>query len=361
MRRLTYTLVFATLVSGCGDSPEAPSMDQDMEAAIEGPRENVTVTMIELGTLGGLGSLAYDVNDSGQVTGHSDHPDGLLHAFRWSASTGMEDLGEIGNWSQGLGINRAGDVTGYASFSPDGHAFRWTTTTGIVDLGILSPFRDYSAAWGGINDSGYIAGESYTAAGNLHAVRWSPNGVIQDLGALPGGQSSQALAINNRGWVTGSALTSAGQLHAFLWKPSTGMVSMGALGGTGGYATDVNDNGAVSGVRITGKTGAVFRSAGGSLILLPVLAANAASRAISLNNAGTVVGWSGSQPNTGQGTMHAFAWRSSFGLVDLHVGPWLRSVATRISNTNWIAGFVSGPHPVTGICCIDRAVVWRVQ
>ena len=52
--------------------------------------------MIDLGTLGGDGSVARAVNASGQVVGDSATADGTSHAFSWTAAGGMIDLGTLG-------------------------------------------------------------------------------------------------------------------------------------------------------------------------------------------------------------------------------------------------------------------------
>jgi probable HAF family extracellular repeat protein len=50
-------------------------------------------TLLDLGTLGGDGSLAYAVNESGLVVGRSTTAGGWEHAFAWTAAGGMVDLG----------------------------------------------------------------------------------------------------------------------------------------------------------------------------------------------------------------------------------------------------------------------------
>ena len=53
--------------------------------------------MVDLGTLGGSRSVAYGVNESGQVMGWSETA-GIAgpHAFLWTLAGGMVDLGTLG-------------------------------------------------------------------------------------------------------------------------------------------------------------------------------------------------------------------------------------------------------------------------
>jgi len=87
-------------------------------------------TMIDLGTLGGTYSDASAINDRGQVTGYAYPAGGYSHAFRWTASGGMQDLGTLGGTdSSASAINDCGQVTGTANTADgdgDSHAFVWT-------------------------------------------------------------------------------------------------------------------------------------------------------------------------------------------------------------------------------------------
>ena len=84
----------------------------------------------------------------------------------------------------------------------------------LTDIGTLGGISSGGAA---INDAGQITGGAATSSGAYHAFLYS-NGVMTDLGTLPGGTYSQGLAINNVGQITGYFLTASGTDHAFLYS-----------------------------------------------------------------------------------------------------------------------------------------------
>jgi probable HAF family extracellular repeat protein len=88
-----------------------------------------------------------------------------------------------------------------------------------------------------------------------HAFRWQ-DGVLTDLGTLPGGNSSDSSAINARGWIAGGAntsvldpLTGSPAEHAVLWKEDNEIVDLGTLpGGIESATLYVKNGGEVVGI-----------------------------------------------------------------------------------------------------------------
>ncbi len=200
-------------------------------------------SMQDLGTLGGTNSYPVDINDSGQVAGTSDITlDRAQHAFLWDGAN-LLDLGTLGgSSSEGLAINAAGQVAGYAQNAAGAdRAFRWSG--GVMrNLGTLGGTSSRGDA---INASGQVAGSSQLAGNSAeHAFFWN-GGVMQDLGTIEG--DSFALGMNDTGQVIGNSYpVPIVAVHAFVWS-GNGLVDLGNLGGTRAGADDINNSGHVVG------------------------------------------------------------------------------------------------------------------
>lgn len=156
-----------------------------------------------IGTLlGGAASEALGINNHNHVTGIAFIPSGSADAFIWTKSGGMRDIGTVqeGIMTYGFAINDKDEVVGFNAL---GRPFYWSDATGLRLLRTLG--GPYTEAYA-INNSGAIAGSSQIPANLFHAALWSNHSVTpQDLGTLPGGNTSVAKGINSSGQIVGWA------------------------------------------------------------------------------------------------------------------------------------------------------------
>jgi probable HAF family extracellular repeat protein len=210
-----------------------------------------TFTVTDLGSLalGGTIDVSYGraLNNLGQVAGSSYTPSSAQHAFFWTKTSGMQDLGTFGGQnSTAWGVNDSSQVVGEADLANGlTHAFLWTQAQGLQDLGSLSHASSYAYA---INNVGQVVGQAFVSLNTSHAFLWTATGGMQDLGTL-GGADSVATAINDLGEVVGySGLAGGGETHAFLWTPQRGMQDLGAVRSyDGSYATGINNSSLIAG------------------------------------------------------------------------------------------------------------------
>jgi probable HAF family extracellular repeat protein len=218
----------------------------------------------------------------------------------------------------------------------------------LLDLGTFGgPASFFSGFVNGeriLNDRGMIVGSAATSEADphdpicflpdcflSHAFRWG-GGVLTDLGAIAGANSSRANAINAHGWVAGfseiggiNPLTGEPAGHAVLWRDGE-MVDLGTLGGVQSAAIYVNNGGQVIGVATSNAVKDPFSFLGAALhpflwqdgVMrdLGTLGGPDAIPASGCTNErnGLVAGTSftNSTPNatTGSPTQHPFLWKN---------------------------------------------------
>jgi probable HAF family extracellular repeat protein len=288
---------------------------KEIHAALWDPDRGV----LDLGTLGGNGSVAWTINDAGQVAGDSlnDIPDDLnasgviglpgttqTHSFLWQRGV-MQDLGTLGGTGSGTyAINERGQVVGLS------------TINSISNPGTGMPTID--------------------------PFFWDGHKMV-DIGSL-GGTYGVAYAVNNRGQVTGVSHVSDESQHAFFWPGRDGkIVDLGTLGGTRSEAKAINDKGDVTGAaRLPGDTGphAVLWRNGG-IVDLGVIPGDLCAEGMSLNSRPQVVGFSNQAGCPGQHS-HGFLWEHGV-LFDLN-----RLIVNRTALQVIEGGFINERGEIAG-------------
>lgn len=289
--------------------------------------------MIDLGTLGGNNSKAYDINESGQIAGSAQRSDNHSHAARYAdgAWQDLDPLEEKGNSSSAYGINNLGHVVGsFTATDFHTHAFLWTPEGGMIQLPNIPGTN--SVAWD-INHSGWIVGQyrepttPYTQKGFL----LSPGGVMTTLTPGWGG----AYAINDNGQVTGED-ESSGFARAFLYDiEKKERTDLGVLAGLASWGSGLNDLGQVVGYSTYNSASEYYRAAlyAGGWSSLGVLSGGM-SWAYDINNRGQIVGESAAVNNT---RIHAFVYEGGV-MTDLAPG-WYQSHAYGINERGQIVGW----------------------
>ncbi len=277
-----------------------------------------------LGSLSGYQkSFGYSVSTGGSVvTGYCERTDGVRRAYRWTAETGMTDLGTLGGSSAvAFAVSDDGSVIVGDAFPTGGiagHAFRHVSS-GMTDLGVLGTGGG-STAYDTNFDGSIIVGWSYTAGyGPWRAYKWTPTTGLVGFDTA----NAYAIATNPDGSVVvGYRLDSLGHLKAVRWI-GTEASDLGTLGGHESRAYDLSDDGSVivgfSGTSMAPTdvpTHACRWTAGGGLEDLGTLG-GMNSYAYRVSRDGKIVLGNSVLPPPGN-EAHAFIWTRHGGMQDLH-------------------------------------------
>ncbi len=219
-----------------------------------------TTSLRAPGTPNTLGSGTNLSRDGSCTVGFQDAgPLSPLHALRWTQASGPVDLGTLDPPNDGSRTSSANDasadcsvVVGHSNTTSTFivHAFRWTAASGMVDLGAPAGAERQSRGLGVSADGSVVVGDAEFQIGSpggpfilSEAFRWT-EGTFQSLGA--GAFRSVATAITADGALVVGQIAGASGSSAFRWTQPAGTVTLGALPGFPvAMATAVSDNGRV--------------------------------------------------------------------------------------------------------------------
>jgi probable HAF family extracellular repeat protein len=166
-------------------------------------------------------------------------------AFRWTADSGMTDLGSVNGYRNNFANATSFDGSVVVGFSGE-HGFRWTAELGMVDLGLPADAASRSATI--VSGDGATVGGHTVRSGLITAFAWTAANGVQELATLGNCREGYPSAINADGSVIVGAnyeWNSGRRVHAVRWTTG-GVQDLGSLG-TGWYstATHVSANGQV--------------------------------------------------------------------------------------------------------------------
>jgi probable HAF family extracellular repeat protein len=172
-----------------------------------------------------LDGVAFWINDQGQAAGYSGTCTAALHAVSWENGT-ASPLPDLGTGAIAEGISNQSQIVGIVG-SADGttqYGALWQNGV-LTNLGLLP--GDFGGLASGINNKGQAVGSNFDSNFNWsHGFIWQ-NGLMTDLNTLFPASSNlfavMANKINERGQISGMAIVlsgpDAGNIHAFLATP----------------------------------------------------------------------------------------------------------------------------------------------
>lgn len=278
------------------------------------------------------------------------------------------DLGTLGHTiSEAYDINDSGVIVGYSTTFADGywyaHAFQWRDGV-MIDLGLLPGGKKSSAT--GINATGVVCGIAESREGfgtDDHPFRWGGNGPIIDIGTL-GGSFGAAKGINDLGHIVGQSKTGNGEYYGFRWFNGQMTILQPFPNGVESGAEAINDLGQAVGLAWPqGENArAALWEADGSVVDLGNLFPGRASWAFSINNHTEVTGWGGNDRNQ----RRAFLWRQgqmeSLGTLPYDTNSEGRGIndAGVVVGVSWYGGHDPGQGYQRGFVW-DRGVMYDLN
>jgi probable HAF family extracellular repeat protein len=210
------------------------------------------------------------------------------------------------------------------------HAVRWTQQLGLVDMGVFPGGTQTNVQ--GVSQGGGVFVGAVTISPVTRAWRWS-DGAWTNLGLLPGlpnTASSVAFDVSGDGNVV-VGYCASGSSWGFRWTPSGGMVDIGTFPGfqqVQSFAVSRDGLVVVGGAVVSAGVGHAFRWAGGVMQDLGTPPGMTSSTAYATNQNGSAVAGRASPDTTHS---HMFRWTAAGGMQDIGVLPGYPNVLSGAS------------------------------
>jgi hypothetical protein len=294
-------------------------------AAAVAPAAAAPLNIVDLGPTSA--GYFFSVNGTGQVAGVAFTPTSQS-AVRWENGV-TTTLPRNGDDTRAVAIDDAGDVFGYQEIDhpTDGSAAarfpaRWDAGTNTETVDHTYPGGE-GGGYRGASPNGTAVGAWYTPSGPVDSFVTTPGT------AFPVNVPAQATAVNDRGHLAGpNSYWNGSSVIATDVNPAPGALAANHA---------INNEDDIVGQVSSGTRGAVIRHAAGNEEALPELpgAAVGAAYPQAINNAGTIVGQSGTD---------AVIWDSSHQISKLDAqlpagSPWHLTDAYDINDSGWMLGW----------------------
>jgi probable HAF family extracellular repeat protein len=373
VRRPVILPLVAFLICSC-NTPDAP-------LGVAGGTENnpggdatrsISVTRVDLGTLGGASSYAADINGDNTVVGWSETPAGATHAFRWSAAEGMVDLGTLPGdaISRAVAVLDGGTQGGAQILGVSGDDVRWTpvvwTASGSISALPIPLIPSFTTALPtDFNGRGDVVGSDAGGSELQHGWIWGGTAGKYDLSANIQGGSNEgsASAVNASGLVVLTTRANTCNRNpqcwrTYLWTETTGYRPLGTPSGDSeanvtGLA--LNATGTVAGWVTSGTTSGTIpyrwvTGAGFKLLANYATGNSAYGYATAVSSSDIVVG---AAFDPASGSIVASTWLANGKIVKLSPDDLNPSVAVAINDPGTIAGWAAVSNGV------NHAVIWK--